>query len=132
MHKKFLTHIEECNIVADQVMDDARFLQGLALGLEQAGGEDRGQFLARHVVEVGTLLNPESQKDFMVRRSISRAHTYYRLRHKHIKVLGIIPNSAKSQLNLLQTIYIINITLIYHSHPLQVSKGTTCNVSISE
>lgn len=53
------THVEECDVVADEVTDDAGFLRRLSSSLEQAGGEDGGQFFARHVVEVGTLLNPE-------------------------------------------------------------------------
>lgn len=56
-----MTHAEECNVVADEVVDDACLLRSLSLSLEQAGREDGGQFFARHVVEVGALLNPESQ-----------------------------------------------------------------------
>lgn len=59
----FLTHTEECNVVVDEVMDDAGFLWRLSPSLEQAGGEDRGQLFTRHLVEVGTLLNPESQTE---------------------------------------------------------------------
>lgn len=52
------THIEECDVVADEVTDDAHFLRCLSAGLEQVGGEDGRQFFAGHVVEVGTLLDP--------------------------------------------------------------------------
>lgn len=55
------THAEECDVVADEVVDDARFLRRFSLRLEQAGREDGGQLFARHVVEVGALLNPGSK-----------------------------------------------------------------------
>lgn len=58
-----MTYIEECNVVADEVMRNANFLRGLSPCLEQAGGEDRSQFFTRHVVEVGTLLNPEKHRE---------------------------------------------------------------------
>lgn len=56
-----LTYAEQRDVVADEVTDHANLLWGLSASLEQAGGEDGGQFFTRHVVEVGTLLNPESQ-----------------------------------------------------------------------
>lgn len=56
------THVEECDVVADEVMDDARLLRRLSAGLEQVGGEDGRQFFAGHVVEVGTLLDPVLQE----------------------------------------------------------------------
>lgn len=79
-----MTYTEECNVVADEVMHHANFLWGLSLSLEQAGGEDGGQFFARHVVDVGTLLDPESRGQDMFRKrrrkkkklSISHAHTF--------------------------------------------------------
>lgn len=51
------THVEECDVVADEVADNARLLRCLSAGLEQVGGEDGRQFFAGHVVEVGTLLD---------------------------------------------------------------------------
>lgn len=59
------------------------------------------------------------------------------LRHKHThrefsEMLGLGPNPAKGQLSLLQTICIINIMLLNHDPPPQVSEGAMCNVSISE
>lgn len=56
-----MTYTKQSDIVADEVMDHANFLWGLSVSLEQAGGENGGQFFTRHMVEVGTLLNPESQ-----------------------------------------------------------------------
>lgn len=53
-----MTHAEECHVVADEVVDDSDFLRGLSPSLEQAGGEDGGQFFAGHVIEVGALLDP--------------------------------------------------------------------------
>ena len=47
---KVWTYIEESNVVVDEVVDHANFLWGLSPSLEQAGGEDGGQFFARHVV----------------------------------------------------------------------------------
>lgn len=56
----FWTHTEECNVVSDEVVNNAGFLWRLPVSLEQAGGEDCSQFFAWHVIEVGTLVNPES------------------------------------------------------------------------
>ena len=133
-----MTHAEECNVVVDEVVDDACLLRCLSPSLEQAGGEDGGQFVARHVVEVGALLNPESQGEVWLKKKqvyLQTGTDQHKLMptHKQFReMLGLSPNSAKGQLSLLQTIYIINIMRINHKHPLQVSEETMCNVSISE
>lgn len=63
-------------------MDDARLLWRLSAGLEQVGGEDGRQFVAGHVVEVGTLLNPvcESVARALVKdaESLSRIQNAYK------------------------------------------------------
>lgn len=59
-------------------------------------------------------------------------HILYTQTQTHTEMLGLGPNSAKGQLSLLQTIYIINIMQLNHNYPLQVSVGMLCNVSISE
>lgn len=56
--QSFGTHAEESDVVVDEVADHADLLRRLSLRLEQAGGEDRGQFFTWHAVEVATLLNP--------------------------------------------------------------------------
>lgn len=68
------THAEESDVVADKVTDDACFLWCLSLSLEKTGREDRRQFLAGHVVEMGTLLDPEKGKE----TTFPRWHHYLR------------------------------------------------------
>lgn len=55
-------HPEECNVVPDEVLHYADFLCGLSLSLEEAAGEDSGQFFTGHVIEVWALMNPERQE----------------------------------------------------------------------
>ena len=52
------THVEERDVVVDEVPHHRHLPGGLALGLEEAGGEDGRQPLTGHLVELGALLDP--------------------------------------------------------------------------
>lgn len=60
IYNNFFTHVEECDVVADEVVDDAGLLGRFAPSLEQARREDGRQFFTRHLVEVGALMDPKS------------------------------------------------------------------------
>lgn len=57
MFRIYRAYTKERCVVVDKVLDHTDFLRVLPARLEQAGGEDGGQFLTRHLVEVGTLLD---------------------------------------------------------------------------
>ena len=52
------THIEDVQVVVDQILHDLHLVLALPVGLEQAGGEQQRQVLGAHLVQIGTLLDP--------------------------------------------------------------------------
>lgn len=73
--QSFGTHAEESDVVVDEVADHADLLRRLSLRLEQAGGEDRGQFFTWHAVEVATLLNPAGKQGGTAHRCHKGLHS---------------------------------------------------------
>lgn len=57
------THIEDVQVVVDQVFHDLDLVFALPVRLEQAGSEEQRQVLGAHLVQVGALLDPERRQE---------------------------------------------------------------------
>lgn len=55
-------HIKDVEVVVNQVLHDLHLMLSLAVRLKEAGSEEQCQVLGTHLVQVGTLLNPERCK----------------------------------------------------------------------
>lgn len=55
-------HIKDVEVVVNQVLHDLHLMLSLTVCLKKAGSEEQCQVLGTHLVQVGTLLNPERCK----------------------------------------------------------------------
>lgn len=104
IQKALVTYSEQSDVVADEIADHVSFLWGLSARLEQAGGKDGGQILTGHVVEMGTLLNPEPREEETCLEWITK-------KHQHFMSSGVSPSHHTHTLNEM---------LDLSSHPVKV------------
>lgn len=53
------THIEDIQVVVNQVLDDLHLVLSFPVSLEQTGSKQQRQVLGAHLVQTSTLLDPE-------------------------------------------------------------------------
>lgn len=56
------THIEDEQVVVNQVLHDLHLMLPFPVRLEQAGSKQQRQVLGAHLVQVGTLLDPDRER----------------------------------------------------------------------
>lgn len=56
------THVKDKQVVVDQVLHDLHLVLPFPISLEQTGSKQQRQVLGAHLVQVGTLLDPEQHQ----------------------------------------------------------------------
>lgn len=54
------THIEDIQVVVYQILDNLHLMLSFPISLEQTGSEQQRQVFRAHLVQVSTLLDPET------------------------------------------------------------------------
>lgn len=56
------THIKDEQVVVNQILHDLHLMLPFPVSLEQAGSKQQRQVLGAHLVQVGTLLDPDGER----------------------------------------------------------------------